>query len=59
MPLVAFGVKVPSGTFSPGTVAACSVTTPESEEAQLVIKTLMAESKTMQIGKRRIITAKN
>jgi hypothetical protein len=52
---------VPSpGTFSPGTVVvACSVTTPESDEAQLVIKTLTAESKTMLIAKRRIITLKN
>jgi hypothetical protein len=59
MPFVALGVKVPSGSFSPGTAAACSVTTPESEDAQLVIKMLTAESKTMQIAKRRIITAKN
>jgi hypothetical protein len=52
---------VPSpGTFSPGTVVvACSVTAPESDEAQLVIKTLTAESKTMQIVKRWIITPKN
>jgi hypothetical protein len=53
---------VPSpGTFSPGTgVVACSVTTPESDEAQLVIKTLTAaKSKTMQIAKRWIITPKN
>jgi hypothetical protein len=52
---------VPSpGTFSPGTgAAACSVTTPESDEAQLVIKTPTPESKTMQIAKRWIITPKN
>src|ERR1700738_4668182 len=60
-PLVAFGVKVPSpGTFSPGTVVVvCSVTTPESDEAQLVIKTPTAESKTMLIAKCRIIMPKN
>jgi hypothetical protein len=55
-PLVAFGVKVPSpGTFSPGTVAgACSVTVPESDEAQPVTKVLTAESKTAQKAKRWI-----
>jgi hypothetical protein len=54
-PLVAVGVKVPSpGTFSPGTAAgACSVTTPESDEAQPVTNA-MIEIKTMQITQRRI-----
>jgi hypothetical protein len=53
-PVVALGVKLLSSeTFSPGTVpVACSVTTPESDEAQLVTKALTAESKTMQIMKR-------
>jgi|GraSoiStandDraft_39_1057311.scaffolds.fasta_scaffold433544_2 hypothetical protein len=53
-PVVALGVKLLSPeTFSPGTVpVACSVTTPESDEAQLVTKALTAESKTMQIVKR-------
>src|ERR1700730_7162396 len=54
-PAVAFGVKVPSpGTFSPGTVAgACSVTTPESDEAQPVTKA-MTEITTIQLTQRRI-----
>jgi hypothetical protein len=54
-PAVAFGVKVPSpGTFSPGTVPeACSVTTPESDEAQPVTKA-MTEIKTIPITQRRI-----
>jgi hypothetical protein len=60
-PVVALGVKLLSPeTFSPGTVVVpCSITTPESDEAQLVTRALTVDSKTMQIAKRWILTPKN